>query len=676
MSRMPRCSFITVALSAVVVGAVAPAATLRAQLTDHSAHAPAPSLATGLSARDSLRILGQAHDAQLHFEVYRRQELPRTAPSDVPACETTVGRMCYWSEPEHSKPIPEPGSITRARAKLIAKLSQLAERSRADEWIAGQRVRYMVENGDDSAAVVAARECWAAKWWCGVLLGFALHAEGHYDLAESAFDSALAVMPRDVRCRWTDISLLLEDDRRDAYRKLPCEARDSLDRRYWALAQPSYIVRGNDRRTEHFSRELLAELSKDAENAYGMKWGDDLRELLIRYGEPMWYATTWPDPGMPGAQPSPMGHDREPAYHFAAIRGSGDSVHWDVRLKPARERYSPPYIDSIVDLDAQFAMLKRGDSALVVAVYADSNWSAHTVLGVSADAPVARVAGDTTTAVRVRRARAAWRGIVAGVEWYDPTNKRDSRARTWLAPPVAPPGAPELSTLVLFAGDTAGSVSTLDEALDHALTANELRGNDRLLGLYWEVYGTARGAVHAPARPTTPRDSVVKDSAATDSIARDSTQRDTGQVAVDFAVQNDSMTPAGIDTVRRDSTRRDSVHTDTVQVDLTHVDSTGVAEARVVAPGDTLAAAGSDVSITVTQLDGGIFSRLGRALHIIPRSSPLAMQWHDGQISQGIASRSVVLNLAQLPPGKYRITLAAGPDDAHRTMTSREIRLR
>ena len=676
MSRMPRCSFITVALATVVVGAVAPTATLRAQLTDHSAHAPAPSLATGLSARDSLRILGQAHDAQFHFEVYRRQELPRTAPSDVPACETTVGRMCYWSEPEHSKPIPEPGAITRARGKLIAKLSQLAERSRADEWIAGQRVRYMVENGDDSAAVVAARECWAAKWWCGVLLGFALHAEGHYDLAESAFDSALAVMPHDTRCKWTDISLLLDDDERDTYLKLPCAARDSVERRYWALAQPSYIVRGNDRRTEHFSRVLLAELSKDAENTYGMTWGDDLRELLIRYGDPMWYASTWPDPGMPSARPSTTGHDREPTYHFAAIHDKGDSVHWDIREKPARERYSPPYIDSIVDLDAQFAMLKRGDSALVVAVYADSDWSAHTVLGVSADAPVARMAGDTTAAVRVRRARAAWRGIVAGVEWYDPTNKRDSRARTWLAPPVAPPGAPELSTLVLFAGDTAGSVSTLDEALERALTANELRGNDRLLGLYWEVYGTARGPAHAPARTTPSHDSMVSDSAAIDSTARDSTQRDTSQVAVDVSVQNDSITPAGIDTVRRDSTRRDSVRTDTVRVDLTHVDSTGVAEARVVAPGDTLAAAGSDVSITVTQIEGGIFSRLGRALHIIPRSSPLAMQWHDGQISQGIASRSVVLNLAQLPPGKYRITLAAGPDDAHRTMTSREIRLR
>lgn len=633
MRCLPRCSLIAVALVAsVVLGAAVPTGALRAQVPDRHAPGPAAPLSAGLSARDSLRILGEAHDAQFHFEVVRRQELPRTAPSDVPACEATVGRMCYWSEPEHTPPIPEPASITRARSRLIAKLSQLAERSRADEWIAGERVRYMVENGEDSAAVVAARECWASTWWCGVLIGFALHESGRYAEAEAAFDSALAAMPHDVRCTWTDISLLLDDDERDAYLALPCDARDSVERRFWALAQPSYAVQGNDRRTEHFSRVLLAELSKNAENAYGMPWGDDLRELLIRYGEPMWYDTTWPDPGMPGARPSLMGHDREPAYHFAAIHDHGDSVHWDVRLKPARERYSPPYIDSIVDLDAQFAMLKRGDSALVVVVYADSNWSAHTVLGVSAGAPVAHVAGDTTVAVRVRRARAAWRGLVAGVEWYDPVHRRDSRARTWLAPPVAPPGAPQLSTLLLFAGDTASSVTTLDEALARALTANELRGNDRLLGLYWEVYGTAPG---------------------------------------------DSISSVTHGTTQTDSTRIDSTRTDSTRADSTRADSAVTDSTRAATADDTLGAPdGSDLSITVARIDGGILSRLGRALHIIPRTSPLAMQWHDAQIGEGVAARSVVLNLAQLPTGKYRITLAAGPDAAHRTVTSREIRLR
>lgn len=669
MRCMPRCSptlamrpTLTVArdaLAAVLTLAVlVPAAALRAQ------HAPGPGLADlsgALSPRDSLRILREAHDAQFHFEVYRRQELPRTPPEDVPACEMTIGRMCYWSEPEHEEPVAEPGSIRRARAKLIGTLSRLAERSRADEWIVGERVRYLVESGDDSAATVAARECWAAKWWCGALLGYAQHSGGHYAEAEATFDSALAEMPHDVRCKWTDISLLLDDGERDAYLKLPCDARDSTEKRFWALAQPSYVVRGNDRRTEHFSRYLLAELSKDAENAYGMPWGDDLRELMIRYGESSWYTTAWPDEF--GRTTGAVGHDRQPSYHFVPIRGSGDSVHWDVRGKGARERYSPPYIDSLVDLDAQFAMLKRGDSALVVAVYADSVGSAHTVLGVASDAPVARVAGDTSLAIRIRRARSAWRGIVAGVEWYDPDHHRDSRARAWIAPPVAPPGAPELSTLVFFAGDTAASVGTLDQALEHALTANELRAGDRLLGLYWEVYGTAPDA---PARRDSAQmaigavpDSLRVDSTSRDSTARDSTSRD--------STVRDSLPGAARDSARSDSTRDESI----VRVSRDSLRATSAAT-----PDTTRADDGADLSITVTPIEGGVFSRLGEALRIVPRVSPIAMQWHDGQLGDGVSARSVVLNLSQLPPGKYRITLAAGPDARHRTLTSREIRLR
>ena len=666
MHCMPRCSPTSatrptrtvVATTVLTLAALAPAVALRAQ----QQHVPGPSsadVATALSARDSLRLLAEAHDAQFHFEVFRRQELPRTPPEDIPACETTIGRMCYWSEPEHSEPIAEPGSIRRARARLIAKLSQLAERSRADEWIVGERVRYLVESGDDSAAAVAARECWASKWWCGALLGFALHEGGHYDEAEAAFDSALVAMPPDVRCKWTDISLLLDDGDRDAYLKLPCEARDSTNKRFWALAQPSYVVRGNDRRTEHFSRYLLAELSKDAANAYGMQWGDDLREITIRYGEPVWYTTAWPDEL--GRTTGAVGHDREPSYHFAAVRGSGDSVHWDVREKGARERYSPPYIDSLVDLDAQFAMLKRGDSALVVAVYADSVGSAQTVLGVASDAPVARVAGDTSLAIRIRRARSAWRGIVAGVEWYDPTHRRDSRARTWLAPPVAPPGAPELSTLLFFTGDSASSVSTLDQALEHALTANELRPGSRLLGLYWEVYGTA------PESAASPRDSAhVAPVAPHDSMPRDSTVRD--------STARDSLPSSPSDSTPSDSTPTDSARDDSIErvsPDSARTDSAVVASSDTTSDDE-----GAELSITVARIDGGIFSRLGKALHIVPTVSPIAMQWHDAQIGDGIAARSVVLNLSQLPPGKYRITLAAGPDARHRTLTSREIRLR
>ena len=48
-------------------------------------------------------------------------------------------------------------------------------RCRGTEWIAGQRVRYLLEAGDEDGAVAAARACRAERWWCAALEGLALH---------------------------------------------------------------------------------------------------------------------------------------------------------------------------------------------------------------------------------------------------------------------------------------------------------------------------------------------------------------------------------------------------------------------------------------------------------------------------------------------------------------------
>lgn len=597
-----------------------------------------------LSQRDSLRYLDQAHSAQSSFESFRRQRLPRAEPYDHP-CEFNVGRMCYWNDNDDDETAPlEPRSITAARQKLIATLDRLSALTRADDWIAAQRVRYLVEAGEDSTAVVAARECWSAKWWCSALLGYALHSGERYRDAEAAFDSAVAWMPEATRCRWTDISLLMDDDQREQYSKLPCDKRAAFEQRFWDLAQPSYAVQGNDRKTEHYSRELLADLYESSSNTYGLAWGDDLRELLIRYGDPTWYTTSPPRMGAIGGDfPSTSGHDRTPSYHFAPV-AEGDSVHWDVRANQAPERYSPPYLDTLVDLDAQFAMMKRGDSALVIAVYGETSDSGKVVLGVSGRSPKMTEAVDTAaTQVHVRRAKAAWKGIVAGVERYDPRTRRDARARVWLAPPTLAPDAPALSTLLLFAPDTS-NVESLDDALAHALTRDELRGS-RKLGLYWEMYGSVAAATPAdsPAADTVLHQTPLHDSATGVQPKQDSVLRDS--------------TPA------QDSANAKPADPARVAVASAQVES-GASHSP------------SDVSISVTRIDGGLLKWLGQTLHITPRDSPIAVQWHDARIGEGTSTRSVVLDLAQLPAGTYRVAVAVGPDAAHRSTTSREIRLR
>ncbi|MGI8510070.1 MAG: hypothetical protein ACR2MQ_12165 [Gemmatimonadaceae bacterium] len=550
-----------------------------------------------LTPRDSLRNLSEAHDAQFRFESLRRLNLPRLQPSAPQPCDATVGRMCYWDEDddatEHdSSTIAETAPVLRARRRLVAVLDRLSAIAPGDVWIAGQRVRYLVESGADSTAIEAAHQCRAAAWWCELLNGYALHSTGDYAMSETVFDSALAAMPHDVRCRWNDISLLLGDSERDSYQRLPCDSRHEMEQRFWKLAQPSYAVHGNDRRTEHFSRVLLAELLSSSANAYGLSWGDDMREILIRYGPPLWYAATWPTASIfaSGNASGITGHDRNHSYHFA-VNGSGEKIHWDTHSKDARERYAPPYMDSLADLSAQFAMLKRGDSAVVIAIYADAAKSDSAVLGLAGDSGTVVVMHDSVHA-HVRRARTAWKEVVAGIENYDPVRRIDARARTFITPPRAAPGAPELSTLLLFSGDTTadtglpdGSANEsingpLEDALAHALTADEL-GGTRKLGLYWEMYGVN---------------------------------------AADSAQEN--------------------------------------------------------VSISVTRTDGGVLKWLAQALRVTPRDSPLAMQWHEAQISSGVTARSVVLDLSQLPAGTYRIALGVGPAAGNQTVTSRDIRLR
>src|SRR2546426_2125272 len=54
---------------------------------------------------------------------------------------------------------------------------------------------------------------------------FRSHVAGDYAGADSAYRSALRDMPRDERCRWTDVSLLLDGELARRYRRLPCDER-------------------------------------------------------------------------------------------------------------------------------------------------------------------------------------------------------------------------------------------------------------------------------------------------------------------------------------------------------------------------------------------------------------------------------------------------------------------
>ena len=135
-----------------------------------------------------------------------------------------IGRFCltHGSSGREWNPPPDPEEIVAARERLLTALGAAADDVPGDGWVAGQRIRYMVEAGRADDAAELARECRAAEWWCSALLGFAQHQAGNALSADSAFAKALAAMPEPEARRWRDISILLEEP---ALRSSPASTR-------------------------------------------------------------------------------------------------------------------------------------------------------------------------------------------------------------------------------------------------------------------------------------------------------------------------------------------------------------------------------------------------------------------------------------------------------------------
>jgi hypothetical protein len=382
---------------------------------------------------------------------------------------------------------------------LLRVLDSVARALPGDAWVVGQRVRYLVEAGRPAEALAAARACRAERWWCKALEGFAGHAAGDFSGADSAFRSAVLDMPADERCRWTDLSTVLSEPLRRHYRRLTCEARAAFDARLWWLAQPLWARSGNDRRTEHFARRTMATLLRHARSPYGSLGGEDLTELIVRYGWPEAWAQGTRGSSI-GSERSVIGHEREPAYHFLP-----DAAQFDTR-RPAdepltdprpRERYAPTYATTFTALEPAFAQFRRGESTLVVAAYdltrdslfRDVTLDVALVLARDEGAPphVERRAGAEPAGVLV--AAAPWGPAVLSLELMATRQRRAARARIgWWAQPSTE-GDMTVSDLLLF--DPPDSVSSeLDAVLPHVRGPGPLPRGSRI-GLYWEAYGLA-----------------------------------------------------------------------------------------------------------------------------------------------------------------------------------------
>ncbi|HJU74804.1 MAG TPA: hypothetical protein VJ717_13765 [Gemmatimonadaceae bacterium] len=450
----------------------------------------------GQASDEPRRIRALGMRAQQQFESFRRRQLPvtggRSGSSD---CDVRIGRFCYWHDDADALPA-EPERIAAARVALLRALDSLARVNASDEWLVGQRIRYLVEADRAHDARRAANECRGTLWWCSALTGFAEHALGDYAAADTAFSQALVAMPEAERCKWLDLSDLVPEDYRKEYGAVPCARRDSVNAHVWWLADPRWADTGNDLRTEVFARLTMSHLVQQARSAHDMAWGEDMAELMLRYGWPTAWSRTMPSSVDP-TRISVVGHEPSPSFEFMpagrAIKDAlrADSANWTPTADRPTTRYAPKYARRFAGVAPQVAWFARGDSAAVVVAYEvgsrDTVFRRDSVTGA-----VALSRGPTDFAVAQSGTGARRNALVLGtrrepalvsVEVADSSAGAYGRARFG----IAPPADSALSDILLFErgeGLPRDFAAAVGRALGTLTVARE-----REFGLYWELYG-------------------------------------------------------------------------------------------------------------------------------------------------------------------------------------------
>jgi hypothetical protein len=281
---------------------------------------------------------------------------------------------------------------------------------------------------------------------------------------------------------------------------MSCAQRDAINARMWWVADPLYMTPGNERRTEHFSREMHTALQADAVNTYGSSWGGDLNELILRFGWAEKWTQAWPSM-YANVEPIVTGHEREPGFHFFLTQRPPDSLAqivdslFDIYQFPPREQYAPVYTRGFVRLDAQVARFRRGDSTRVVAAYdvrADTIFSRHKFA-----AALIAMGDETTTQSRtdvgespgknVLSVSTPWKSQLIGVELLAADSAGAARWRSGFAEIPLDPGRISVSD-ILFVDGGPSLPADLDEAIPRAHGGTKFR-HDAKIGLFWELYG-------------------------------------------------------------------------------------------------------------------------------------------------------------------------------------------
>jgi len=491
---------------------------------------------------DSSSLHDLAKHDQTRFESYRESRLPPTISFDVAMCDELVGRLCFRHETGYAPMPQEPLEISMARREFVRTLNAIGAKIPGDSWVLGQRVLYMAESGRWGQAQQLAKRCNGPEpWWCKALVGMTLHATGKFIEADAVFSESMALMPEKILEFWLTPGYLLDGDGREFYEDTDDAEWPAMHERLWLLADPLYLVDGNDRKTADYARRTVAMMKEEAANPFGMEWEEDLTQLVLRYGPVVAWERQKPPPRMGLSatdsryivgRHEPGGRDYLPPGSVLRSPSETPEGLWRIEAQRPRSAWIAPYAPEMATFEAQTARFRRGDSLFVVAAFQPAS-AAPSRAAVqqarnpdpfgSSDpfgpaAPVARMdAGDPTvgdlksglflvgendgqvfetrgTSVEGVLTHTAPPGqYILSIEALNEAAGFGWRNRHGVSQNALPLGLAAVSDILLL--DAVGDLpDTMEDALPNTKKGVRGRAGDPIR-MAWEVYGLGRGEV-------------------------------------------------------------------------------------------------------------------------------------------------------------------------------------
>ena len=520
-----------------------------------------PLAAQSKAVRDSINAHATAVAALRFFE-YRHSTLvrgpgARNLPPIAPIfayCEIRVGDYCYGPANGGlafggigTRPYAMALDPTRFAKQFWKVSGQIVEvykngvkrelkKIPGDIWLNGELVRIDVERGQYVRAMESAMACKSEKWWCSALRAYVTHQSGMWLRADSAWTDALDQMPLEERCAWLDPRPATDDEAfHQKFAEADCSKRIEMSNRLWWLADPLYGIPGNERRSDHLSRNVELIISQWYRNhammtaamAYREKDVHSLRPMIVtsRSATPD-ASTTSPDESLArsvtryvdrfgfselvmrvGAPAfiAPEEDSRRLVAQYPMNRAAfiptgsallnhltADVTAWDLN-NPRPFEFMSDWSHPVRDLEYQVSHFRRGDSTRIIAATDVSRDTLFLYKWLAGSVFLVRDFGEPMiTDDQLGR----------NVLQFDLLARSDSallsiellesegvvgRARMATGPPPMPAQRFTISDLLLYEGG-----DPLPKNVDEAML--RVRGTTRLdqgtaTGVFWEMYG-------------------------------------------------------------------------------------------------------------------------------------------------------------------------------------------